>query len=201
MTYTPRILDILKQKGIRATFYLQGAYLTQAYQDVIVRILKEGHEIGLHSLDHSQLNKDHGKMAAVYERQVGETEARLRNMTTTPDMPNGYTTSLYRPAYGSIRNDQIEYFAQQGKKIINWSIDTRDWDKNQSGDFMARLVGDGARGGDIVLMHSGGGNRARTVAALPQMLERLQKRNFIFMTTTEITAPVASPKKRSASTN
>ncbi len=203
-TYTPQILDILKAQGVHATFYLQGGFLTPQHRSVIQRIIDEGHEIGLHSLDHSDIKHDPKKKqfpAETYHRQVEETERRLAVLTVSETNPAGYTTNLYRPAYGSITREQIDYFASKGKKIINWSIDTEDWGSKQTPEFMSALVSQAAIGGDIALMHSGGGNRSRTVASLPTMIERLKARGFVFMTTTEIIAkPVATPKKPASPT-
>lgn len=187
--YTPQVLRILAEKGVRATFYVQGEFLTKKHQGVLNDILTAGNELALHSFDHTPLNKHTEPPEEVFKKQVVDTAERLRSLTTTPERPNGYSTNLYRPAFGNITDAQINYFGQQKMKVVNWSIDTEDWKKGEPG-FMSRLVGDGAIGGDIALMHSGGGKRDRTIAELPAMIDRLKQRGIVFVTTSEILGAV-----------
>jgi peptidoglycan/xylan/chitin deacetylase (PgdA/CDA1 family) len=189
---TPKILETLQAEGIRATFYLQGIYITERYRDVLNRMLDAGHEIGLHSLNHSDIKHSKLPLDEIYQQQVIETENRLRKLSTTPQRPEGYTTKLYRPAYGSISREQIAEFSKPGhdKKIINWSVDTEDRG-SQTAETMIDLVGNYAQHNDIVLMHSAAGKAHKlTVDALPGMIKKLKERNFAFVTTSEIIGDV-----------
>lgn len=175
--YTEQILDILKRYNIKATFFLLGKNM-QEYPEVAKRIMREDHAIGNHSYDHVDLRKLSKEIA--FESQIEKTQVIF-------DEQLGFRPVIFRPPYGAVKDEQIAYFAQQGIKIINWSIDTFDWDSKQNSpeqinEKIARYFHEGA----IILMHSGGGDRSKTVAALPGLIEFLLDRGYKFMTIPEM---------------
>lgn len=174
--YTPQILKILAKENVKATFYLQGMFI-RTHPDVVRQIASRGHEIALHSYDHKNLHRIPDPKKA-YVEQALRTNIELSRL----NLP---LSQIYRPAEGSITNAQIEEFAKNGLVIVNWSIDTIDWQRPKSSEIHRRVV-DNAYPGAIVLMHSAGGNRSRTVEALPGMIAALQEKGFAFVTTSEI---------------
>ncbi|GEM_PF-1542649 len=176
--YTPQILEILNKEQVKATFYLQGMFI-RLYPAVVREIVAAGHEIALHSYDHVNLHHVSDPERA-YVEQVQRTVGELERLGIPPPR-------LYRPAEGSITNSQIEAFARHGYMMVNWSIDTYDWQKPPP-DQIRRRVLDNTYGGAIVLMHSGGGDRSRTVAALPGIIAELRDKGYVFLTTSQILA-------------
>ena len=175
--YTEQILDILKTYNIKATFFLLGKNM-QEYPDVAKRIMKEGHSIGNHSYDHVDMRKL--SKEAAFDSQIERTQVIFEEQLC-------FRPVIFRPPYGAVKDEQIAYFAQQGLKIINWSIDTFDWDAKQNSpeqinEKIARYFHEGA----IILMHSGGGDRSKTVEALPGLIEFLRDKGYKFRTIPEM---------------
>jgi peptidoglycan/xylan/chitin deacetylase (PgdA/CDA1 family) len=93
---------------------------------------------------------------------------------------------LFRPPYGNITDGQVAQLAEQGYQIVNWTIDTHDWEKGATSQAIADRVTQNAYAGAIVLMHSGGGNRQPTVEALPSIINYLHSKNYQMVTTSAI---------------
>ena len=115
-SYTPKILDMLKEKDIDVTFFIIGENLYSASQkNIIKRALDEGHELANHSYDHPNFKSLSAEEIA---DQLQRTDNLIKEAT-------GITPILFRPPYGSYN----QFVSQQsGKAIILWNIDSRDWD-------------------------------------------------------------------------
>ena len=95
----------------------------------------------------------------------------------------GYRAAIFRPPYGRIRDDQIKYLAQKGILVVNWSVDTRDWNSNtNSVENIENAVLDNQHSEAIILMHDGGGNRNNTATALSKIIESYQAQGYKFVT-------------------
>ncbi len=115
-TYTPKILDMLKEKGVNVTFFVLGENLQSAGQKAILkRESDEGHEIASHSYNHPDFK---GLTADQIAEQLQKTDSVINEVT-------GKSPILFRPPYGSY-NQAISQQSQ--KAIVLWSIDSRDWD-------------------------------------------------------------------------
>ncbi len=115
-TNTPKILDMLKEKGVHVTFFVLGENLQSSGQKAILkREFDEGHEIASHSFNHPDF-----KTLSADERasQLQRTDDIIREVT-------GSAPVLFRPPYGNYNQDVS---VQSGKAIVLWSIDSRDWD-------------------------------------------------------------------------
>lgn len=175
--YTPQILDVLKESNVKATFFLVGSKMLE-YPEIVQRIQAEGHAIGGHSYSHPDFRKMSPEM--VFETEVEKTQEILEDIL-------GYQPTFLRPPYGAITDQQIEYLAQRNLKIINWSIDTFDWDKKQNS--IAELTGKIERylhEGAIILMHSAGSDRKNTVQALPKIIKFLIAQGYHLTTIPEM---------------
>src|SRR6202007_273382 len=110
---TPRLLEILKQRNIKATFFMIGQN-AQSNPAIVQRILAEGHEIGNHSWTHPQLSKLSNDRVS---EEITKTQAAIKNAC-------GYTPVLLRPPYGAITARQKEWIEKQfGLSVIIWSVD------------------------------------------------------------------------------
>lgn len=175
--FTPAILDILEEKNIKATFFLLGENVVQ-HQEVTLRIHQEGHLIGNHSWSHPDFRDLEGE--EIIDREIEPTAEAISRIT-------GENPAFIRPPYGTIEDKVIKKLGKQGYKIVNWSVDTFDWDVNlNSPDDIVQRVLKYAHPGDIILLHSGGGDRENTVEALPYIINSLQGKGFRFVTVKEL---------------
>jgi peptidoglycan-N-acetylglucosamine deacetylase len=173
--YTNQILDILKREHVPATFFVVG-HMAQAYPDVLRRIDQEGHIIGNHSWNHPQFTK---LSKAKVDFQIKHTNEVIQRVIAKEPI-------LVRPPYGSIEQELAKELNQEGFKIINWSVDTLDWQKKKP-DAILGTVKRQIRPGGIILQHSAGGPQLKsTVAALPDMIAFLKQNHYQFVTVDEL---------------
>lgn len=171
---TPRLLDILRERGVKATFYLIGE-LVARHPDVARRTLAEGHEIGNHTWSHRFLTLQSSHSIATELEQTHEAvEAAVGAPPTT-----------LRPPYGAVTKRMTRWIDHRfGYPTVLWSVDAEDWENPGSPVIAERLVS-GARNGSIVLAHD---PLAPTVDAMPETLDRLLTRGFHFVTVSELIA-------------
>ena len=181
---TPRLLDLLAQHHIHATFFVVGENAAQ-YPDILQRAVREGHEIGNHSWSHPNF----AKMSEESVRsQVKRTEEAIEDAT-------GARPTLLRPPYGSITARQKRWLHEDmGYEIILWDVDPLDW-KNPGPSVVTNRILKETRAGSIVLSHD---IHAQTIEAMPQTLRELEEKGFKFVTVSELlkmaTAPTPPPK-------
>jgi peptidoglycan-N-acetylglucosamine deacetylase len=179
---TPRLLEILKQRNIKATFFMIGQN-AQANPAIVQRILSEGHEIGNHSWTHPQLSKLSDDRVT---EEITKTQTAIKNAC-------GYTPVLLRPPYGAITARQKEWIEKQfGLSVIIWSVDPFDWKRPGASVIEQRILA-GARPGAIILSHD---IHKQTVDAMPATLDALAAKGFKFVTVSQLIAmnkPKSSP--------
>jgi peptidoglycan-N-acetylglucosamine deacetylase len=171
---TSRLLEMLKQRDIKATFFLIGQNVA-SNPDLVRRILAEGHEIGNHSWTHPQLSKlsDQKVTAEITKTQDAIKEA------------SGFTPTLLRPPYGAITPRQREWIENQfGLSIILWSVDPFDWKRPGASVITQRILSQ-ARPGAIILSHD---IHKQTVDAMPATLDGLMRKGFKFVTVSQLIA-------------
>jgi len=138
---TERLLDILKRKGVHATFFVVGRN-ANANPQVLRRIRDEGHTIGNHSYSHPDLaRQSDGAIAA----QMDDTDAALQKQA-------GLDPHWMRPPYGSHDPRVASTAGARGMALAVWDVDTADWQHRNPATTCKRAV-DGAREGSIILMH------------------------------------------------
>ncbi|MBV9275631.1 MAG: polysaccharide deacetylase family protein [Verrucomicrobia bacterium] len=179
---TPRLLDILKQRNIKATFFMIGQN-AQRNPEIVKRILAEGHEIGNHSWTHPQLSKLSDQRVT---DEITKTQDAIKDAS-------GYTPVLLRPPYGAITSRQKDWIEKQfGLSIIMWSVDPFDWKRPGASVIEQRILA-GARPGSIILSHD---IHKQTVDAMPATLDALAQKGFKFVTVSQLIAmnqPKTSP--------
>lgn len=173
---TSKILDVLAQYRIRATFFVLGERV-KVYPEIIVRMLEEGHILGNHSWSHQDL-RDLSPQEILKE-ELFPTSSIIQDLT-------GFFPLLLRPPYGAINHEAIDFLGALGWKIINWSLDTFDWDGEQnSQEELVEKVIAYHHPGAIILFHDGG-EREGTLEALPQIIEFLGEKGYTFTTIDEL---------------
>jgi peptidoglycan-N-acetylglucosamine deacetylase len=191
--HTPRLLDLLKQRGIKATFFVVGQNAAQ-YPEILKRIAAEGHELANHSYTHPILNPlGEGGI----REQLDKTHQAVLGAT-------GVTMKLLRPPYGALTENMRRWTHQTfGYRTILWDVDPLDWKVRDAGRVQSEILGH-ARAGSIVLAHD---IHKSTVDAMPETLDGLAAKGFKFVTVSELIAmdkpgaakPAPAPAAKSAS--
>lgn len=178
---TPRLLDLLKQRGIHATFFLVGKNAA-AFPDVVRRIVEEGHEVGNHSWSHPLLT------------QLGpeSVDSQLRRTHDAIVKACGTAPLLYRPPYGAVRVSQRARIEKAfGYPAILWDVDPQDWQHPRSAQKVYDRIHSQTRPGSIILCHD---IHETTVAAMPATLDDLTARGFRFATVTQLISYTTPPE-------
>ena len=175
--YTPRMLDILKEKGVHATFFDVGTQ-SQELGDVERRIVAEGHQLASHSDTHPNMPTMSTKALRA------DLEAGFRKLAKGKD---GKTSHMFRSPYGAFTVKDWQRAGDLISTNVLWDIDTLDW-KRPGADAIADAVLGHAHNGAIALMHTGGGDRSQTLAALPVIIDGLKARGYEFVTVGELMA-------------
>lgn len=169
--WTPALLDILKEHGVKATFFVLGSQAEQ-YPELIERIVAEGHEIGNHSFTHPNLAESSGPMVRL---ELNATQRLIESLT-------GRSTTLFRPPYNAdsrpthLNEMEPMHIAQSlGYLTVLENIDSRDWQTPNKEELLRRIKA-AREDGNILLFHDGGGDRQATVDALPIIIEYLKER-------------------------
>ena len=171
---TPRLLDMLRARNIKATFYVIGQSVN-LYPSIVRRTVAEGHEIGNHSHTHRLLSK----------LPDAEVRADLRRCHDAVVNACSAPPRTMRPPYGGLLQRQREWVnAEFGYPIILWSVDPLDWKRPGAGVITSRILA-GATAGGIVLSHDLHG---QTVDAMPATLDGLLRRGFKFVTVSQLLA-------------
>jgi peptidoglycan/xylan/chitin deacetylase (PgdA/CDA1 family) len=167
--YTERYLDVLKEKGdVPATFFEIGQEMG-GREATMRRILREGDEIGDHTMNHVEYPG--------YDQIAGAADL-IRQYTH-------FKPCLFRPPGGAVNESVVATAGSLGMRTIDWDVDPRDWSLPGQGSIEANILGH-AQNGSIILMHDGGGPRDETLAALPNVIDGLRARGFEFATVSEL---------------
>ncbi|MCM3080473.1 polysaccharide deacetylase family protein [Brevibacillus invocatus] len=175
--WTPRVLDILAQYRVKATFMCVGQ-MAKYNPKILERIASEGHVIGNHSWDHPYFTKI--ALSAVLD-QVERTTEQI-------DKIIGLKPRLVRPPYGATNEDVNRILKAGGHEIILWDVDSWDW-KGLAGPQVARNVLGHVGPGSVVLQHCAGtvdDTLKGTVEALPYIIEVLCEQKYAFTTISEM---------------
>ncbi len=168
---TPTILDILRQEGVHATFFVEGRML-ERYPDIARKELADGHVLGNHTFSHPYLER---KSRGEVQNEIGLCDKSLTRILHVK-------TSLFRPPRGNWNPIITQEARRAGKQIILWSGAVEHQESttpNQLVDRALRLSHPGA----ILLLHDGSyGQRVNTVKALPGIIQELKSRGYHFVT-------------------
>lgn len=177
--HTTRLLDLFARYGGKATFFLTGACI-EGQQDILRRMVAQGHEIGIHGWDHQDLTTLTAEEAA---RQIMRTRAAIREAI-------GADTRLVRPPYGSV-NPTLQAVGQQlGVAFINWSVITMDWELLNAEAVCHQILSQ-ASDGAIVLCHD---PHPTTVDAIERALPSLLAQGYEPMTVSSLLFSATPPQ-------
>jgi cellulose synthase/poly-beta-1,6-N-acetylglucosamine synthase-like glycosyltransferase/peptidoglycan/xylan/chitin deacetylase (PgdA/CDA1 family)/spore germination protein YaaH len=184
--WTPKILDILKEKNVPATFFVIGVDASQT-PDLLKREYAEGHDIGNHTYTHPNFD------------EISKTQIRWElNLTQRLiESTIGVKSILFRPPFGiDHQPEYAEEVAQlpiaqdMGYLIIGQKIDPHDWQlhdgKQMPAKDLVEAVMRQAEDGNIILFHDGGGDRTQTVAAIPMVIDALRAQGYQFVSVPDL---------------
>lgn len=160
--YIPPLLEIFKNKNIKATFFVEGRW-AEKYPELLKLIYECGHEIGNHGYSHAH----HAELS--YEQNLNEikkAEQVIENII-------GIKTTLFAPPYGEFSDLTVKAASSMNYRLIMWTIDTIDW-KKPGVDFIVNKVLENSGNGKIVLMHP----TDDTVKAMPTIIDNLHREGF-----------------------
>lgn len=162
-----RLLKVLADYNVQATFFVLGQ-LALAHPEVVRMEKAAGHAIGNHTWDHRDLTT---LSTSRIRHELVHGGRGIRSAT-------GVTPRCMRPPYGATNASVRSVNRALHLKQELWDIDTNDWRLPSVKTLVRRIMS--ARPGDVVLMHDGGGNRSRTIAAVARALPRMIKRGDRF---------------------
>ncbi|MDE6763906.1 MAG: polysaccharide deacetylase family protein [Oscillospiraceae bacterium] len=164
--YTAPILDTLKEKNVKAVFFLTGDY-AERNEELVKRMIDEGHIIGNHGMKHASLPT----------LSVSDAEKEIMSLHDFVKEKYGYEMKYFRPPCGEYSEQSMAVCCGLGYKTLLWSFAYPDWDVNNQPDPTAALekVTKAAHGGGIYLLHSVSSTNAEI---LPQVIDNLRAQGF-----------------------
>lgn len=175
-SYTQAILDILKEKGAKATFYNLGVNAGR-YPETSKAVVDAGHELASHTNAHQNLPN----------LGADELRAEITSAFDTLESATGTRPQMIRAPYGAFTATE---WARAGDLIscnVLWNIDTLDWKRPGAAAIRDQVLSH-AFNGAIALMHDGGGNREQDVEALPGIIDGLHDAGYELVTVSELMA-------------
>lgn len=176
---TPKLLDLLAARHIKATFFVLGQNVAE-FPEITARAAKEGHEIASHSWSHPELTRMSDEAV---RSQLKRTDDAIKDAI-------GKRPTLMRPPYGSLSARQKRWIHQEfGYDIILWDVDPYDWKRPGPITVCNRILRE-TRAGSIVLSHD---IHPGTIEAMPSTFDQLEAKGFKFVTVSELIS-MATPE-------
>ncbi|KUJ67687.1 deacetylase [Streptomyces albus subsp. albus] len=172
---TPRLLDILKEKKVHATFFLLGKNHVVKHPDVVRRIAAEGHEVANHTWSHQILTD---KNASEIREELSRTQDAIAKIT-------GRKPILMRPPQGRTDDEVKKVSKELGLSQVLWSVTAKDYSTTDS-DLIKKRVLEQVDKDGIILLHD---IYAGTVPAVPGIIDALKKQGYTFVTVPQLLAP------------
>lgn len=166
--YTEQLLDGLKERDIKATFFLIGVNV-EGHEDIVERMAAEGHLIGNHTYSHVQLTKI----------SDGEASKEIEEANAVLTAACGSVIHYIRPPFGSWQEDLYNLTDMQ---VVLWSVDPQDW-KLKNTDAVVKAVLDHVEDGDIILLHD---VYKTSVEAAFQIIDKLKAEGYEFVRVDEL---------------
>lgn len=160
---TEKILDVLKENNVKATFFLVS-FWAEKYPELVKRIADEGHEIGTHSATHQHFNKLSSE----------KKKEELIKSVETIERISGVKVTLFRPPFGEYDNELINICKELGLTPIQWDVDSLDWKGISASEIYSRVTTK-VRSGSIILCHN---NADNIVEGIKRTIPALKEKGF-----------------------
>ena len=170
-----KILDTLKEKNIKASFFLTGDFVKR-FPELTIRIVKEGHVACNHSYSHKRIT-------TLTKSELKKDLEKLEN--TFYELTNQKMVKYFRPPEGEFDRTSLLNVKDLGYKTIFWSIAYKDWDtNNQTGvDYCVKTIMNNIHDGAIILMHSVSSSNQE---ALPTVIDKITQEGYTFKTVLDL---------------
>lgn len=168
------ILDILKREDVQATFFLSSPWADK-HQELVRRMIAEGHEVGSHGNRHIDLNT----------LGVDEIRKEIISAQQVLEQITGQKVRLIRAPNGAYNNKVIATADELGYRVIQWSVDSLDWKRPGPSAVVNNVLngsrpGTGAKPGDIILFHASD-SAPDTIDALPTVIQSLKHKEITLL--------------------
>lgn len=168
--WTPQVLRLLKDRGVKATFCMVGTQ-AQAYPDLVKAVVADGHRLCNHTVSHDTTMDT--KSEAYQSQQILDAERMITKAS------GGVRAQYYRAPGGAFTPYSRQLAASHGMRPLGWNVDTKDFER-PGADAMVATVKREIANGPTVLFHDAGGERSETVAALREVLPWLKEQGYSF---------------------
>ena len=182
--HTLKLLEVLAQHEVRATFFMIGRYVRQQ-PDIVRAVAEAGHTIGNHTTTHPLLTF---QSSAQTRTELMECRAALTDAI-------GEHSNLFRPPFGGRRPATLRIARELGLVPIMWNVTGYDWNAPPAATIEQKVASQ-IRGGNVVLLHDGGhkamgADRSQTVLATGNLIRRYREQGYEFVTVKEMLAPLS----------
>lgn len=168
---TPRVLEILREHDVVATFCVVGPN-AERMPELVRQIAADGHTLCNHTVSHDMNLPD--RSPGIITDEVGVASAAIQAAAPDADVP------FFRAPGGNFAANVNAVAAGVGQAALGWSIDPHDWRDSGVRTIRDRVL-EGMHPGAVVLLHDGGGDRSGTIAALPGIIEALRDAGYEFV--------------------
>jgi len=168
---TEKLMAVLKQEGVPATFFIVGKMAVR-YPEIVREMAREGHEVANHTFTHPNLSH---VTASTLLNELGQTRQVIRRLT-------GQDSVFFRPPGGDYTKEMVKATKEAGYRMILWTVLTRDVNGASIVSMRHRIMTQSSDGA-IVLMHSG---VPKTVEMLPGIIEDLRRQGYHFVTVSQL---------------
>jgi len=159
--HLPAMLDILDQHRVKATFFLDGSWLSK-HEAMAKEILRRGHELSNHAYSHPDMSR---LDLAAQRREIGKTEELLKKL--------GVKNRWFAPPSGDYDDRTVRVAHELGLRTVLWTLDTVDW-KNPPADAIVQKISRQVGPGHLILMHP----TASAKRALPGILQAIRAKGL-----------------------
>ncbi|MGW3158259.1 polysaccharide deacetylase family protein [Streptomyces sp. NPDC001089] len=168
--WTPRILAVLREYGVKATFCMVGPQ-AEAHPGLVRAVVAAGHRLCDHTVSHDTAMDTRSE--SYQSRQILDAERMITKAS------GGVRPQYYRAPGGAFTPYSRELAASHGMRPLGWNVDSKDFERPGT-DVLVATVKQEIRNGPTVLFHDAGGDRSQTVDALREILPWLKRRGYSF---------------------
>ena len=171
--YTEKILDVLKEKNVNATFFLTGHYIDSS-SDLVLRMKQEGHILANHSDKHKDITKI---TENEIKKEIYDLETKYYNLT------GANLTKFFRPPAGTFDNKSLSVINSIGYTTLFWSLAYKDWNHKTDSSFAVNEVISNIHPGAIILLHAV--SEANSIA-LGTIIDEVRSKEYEIASTLEL---------------
>ncbi|MEU9268811.1 polysaccharide deacetylase family protein [Streptomyces sp. NPDC048251] len=168
--WTPQVLEVLRENGVKATFCMVGTQ-AQAHPDLVKAVVADGHRLCNHTVSHDTTMDT--KPDSYQSQQILDAERMITEAS------GGVRPVYYRAPGGAFTPYSRNLAASRGMRPLGWNVDTKDFERPGAAAIVATVKSE-VSNGPTILFHDAGGDRSQTVAALREILPWLQQQGYSF---------------------